>query len=89
MLRILVLFLLALIGSTNIHSAPPSVPIETVPESDSHSHSALLRALGVKHSVQPFVAACCKVCRVGKACGNTCISRSKTCHVGTGCACDE
>jgi hypothetical protein len=31
---------------------------------------------------------CCKVCSVGKACGNTCIAREKTCHVGQGCACD-
>lgn len=32
---------------------------------------------------------CCKVCSVGKACGDTCISREKTCHVGHGCACDR
>jgi hypothetical protein len=32
--------------------------------------------------------ACCKICTVGKACGNTCISRDKICHVGQGCACD-
>jgi len=32
--------------------------------------------------------ACCKVCTVGKACGDTCISRDKICHVGRGCACD-
>lgn len=32
-------------------------------------------------------AACCKVCRKGKPCGDTCIARSKTCHVGRGCAC--
>jgi hypothetical protein len=31
---------------------------------------------------------CCKVCRKGKACGNTCIARDKTCTVGPGCACD-
>ncbi len=31
---------------------------------------------------------CCKVCRKGKACGNSCISRSYTCHKGPGCACD-
>jgi hypothetical protein len=31
---------------------------------------------------------CCVVCVVGKACGNSCISRSKTCHVGPGCACN-
>lgn len=32
--------------------------------------------------------ACCKICRKGKACGDTCISRSYTCHVGPGCACN-
>jgi hypothetical protein len=31
---------------------------------------------------------CCKICTTGKACGNTCISRDKQCHVGPGCACD-
>jgi len=31
---------------------------------------------------------CCKICVKGKACGNTCISRSYTCHVGPGCACN-
>lgn len=31
---------------------------------------------------------CCKVCRKGKACGDSCISREKTCHKGKGCACD-
>jgi hypothetical protein len=31
---------------------------------------------------------CCKVCRTGKACGDTCISRSYECHVGSGCACN-
>lgn len=31
---------------------------------------------------------CCKVCRKGKACGDSCISKSKTCNVGAGCACD-
>lgn len=31
---------------------------------------------------------CCRYCSTGKACGNSCISRSKTCRVGHGCACD-
>ncbi len=31
---------------------------------------------------------CCKVCSTGYACGNSCISRSKTCHQPPGCACD-
>lgn len=33
-------------------------------------------------------AECCKICRKGKACGDSCIAREKTCQVGPGCACD-
>lgn len=32
---------------------------------------------------------CCKYCSTGKACGDSCISRSYTCHKGPGCACDK
>ena len=31
---------------------------------------------------------CCKVCTKGKACGDSCISRSYTCHKSAGCACN-
>lgn len=31
---------------------------------------------------------CCKVCTTGRACGDSCIQATKTCHVGPGCACD-
>lgn len=31
---------------------------------------------------------CCRICSTGKACGDSCISRSNTCHVGPGCACN-
>ncbi len=31
---------------------------------------------------------CCKVCRDGKACGDSCIAKDKTCNVGPGCACN-
>jgi hypothetical protein len=31
---------------------------------------------------------CCKICTTGKACGNSCISRSYTCRKGPGCACN-
>ena len=30
---------------------------------------------------------CCRYCSTGKPCGDSCISRSSTCHVGAGCAC--
>lgn len=31
---------------------------------------------------------CCKICKAGKACGDSCISAEKECHKGAGCACD-
>ncbi len=31
---------------------------------------------------------CCRVCDTGKACGDTCINKELTCHVGAGCACN-
>jgi hypothetical protein len=31
---------------------------------------------------------CCKICTTGKACGDSCISKSYTCHKPSGCACD-
>ncbi|MBN9886580.1 hypothetical protein [Salipiger abyssi] len=37
---------------------------------------------------KPLLAACCKICRKGKACGDSCISRDKNCRKGAGCACD-
>lgn len=33
-------------------------------------------------------SSCCKVCRSGKACGDSCIDSSKSCNVGRGCACN-
>ncbi len=31
---------------------------------------------------------CCRICRRGKACGNSCIARNLTCHQPRGCACN-
>lgn len=42
--------------------------------------------LGGTAAAQGFY--CCKVCTKGKACGNSCIARWKTCHKGKGCACN-
>jgi endonuclease YncB( thermonuclease family) len=33
-------------------------------------------------------ASCCKVCTTDKACGDSCISKTKTCRKAKGCACD-
>ena len=35
-----------------------------------------------------LASACCKICTKGKAFGNSCIQKSKSCHKGRGCACD-
>lgn len=34
------------------------------------------------------VGECCRVCRTGKACGNTCIAAGRACQKPRGCACD-
>jgi hypothetical protein len=32
---------------------------------------------------------CCKVCTVGKACGDSCIAANETCTKPSGCACNQ
>lgn len=39
-------------------------------------------------SAVPPAPVCCKVCRAGKACGDSCIAKDKTCNSGPGCACN-
>lgn len=39
--------------------------------------------------VPPSRSNCCRVCSTGKACGNSCIARSRTCRQPPGCACDR
>lgn len=36
----------------------------------------------------PTGSNCCRVCRDGKACGDSCIPRENQCNVGPGCACN-
>jgi len=37
---------------------------------------------------KPSTSACCRRCTTGRACGDTCISASRNCNVGPGCACN-
>ena len=50
-----------------------------------------LSLLSVGPATGPVCAAggCCKMCSKGKACGDSCIAADKTCHKGSGCACDS
>jgi hypothetical protein len=93
MLRILavLLALLALTGIAYAEAPATSSPgVQVTLFTHAHSENGLLRSRAFADSSRstPVALACCKVCSVGKACGNTCISRQKTCHVGQGCACD-
>lgn len=42
----------------------------------------------VVQPTNPPVQVCCKVCIAGKACGDSCIAKNKTCHQPPGCACN-
>jgi hypothetical protein len=91
--RILVaLVALFLISGTAQSEAPPipAAAVHAALFAPAHEKNSLIRSLTVRDSAHstPAALTCCKVCSVGKACGNTCISRDKTCHVGQGCACD-
>lgn len=35
-----------------------------------------------------YAQSCCKVCKAGKACGNSCIAKDRACTKGKGCACN-
>lgn len=60
-----------------INSQPMSTPVPTpqIIESQPTSTSA------------PPSQTCCKICGAGKACGDSCISKDKTCSKPPGCAC--
>ena len=45
-------------------------------------------AQSVSNSAPEVARTCCKICRKGKACGNSCIARDRNCHQPPGCACD-
>jgi hypothetical protein len=96
MLRSIALLIVALTLATLCGTADATKPSPTATDSlqifaqSTPTRSPeFLASLGL---TQPTAAvtqqACCKVCTVGKACGNTCIARDKVCHVGPGCACD-
>lgn len=66
-----------------------SAPVQAgVDAGVSTSRSVVSAGDGVDGMRRPVAASCCRVCRKGKACGNSCIARWKTCHQPPGCACD-
>lgn len=60
-----------------------------VPEPDPEPTTPVVVPARIQESESaPTQQTCCKICSKGKACGNSCISRSYTCHQPPGCACD-
>lgn len=70
----------------------PSDAYENTPVNDINEEKQELinisNIVEEKIESEPIEKACCKYCSKGKACGDSCISRSYTCHKGPGCACD-
>jgi len=89
-------------GGKNTISAPTVVATEAVATEAVATEAVATEAVAteapmptdvpVKPTVTPppvdAQPTCCKVCSKGKACGDSCISKDKTCHQQLGCACD-
>lgn len=91
MLRIFVLTLcFAFTTTTAFSNEQASVADHLQTQTESAHASTFWNSIGRLRTNDAVIwsAACCKVCRKGKACGNSCISRSYQCHKGRGCACD-
>lgn len=65
-----------------------------LPAPDRPANPAPLRILDTAPQGKPdsgrsvsMGSPCCKICRQGKPCGDSCIARNRTCHKGPGCAC--
>jgi len=83
---------LALVGFSG-EVYPKSLPSNPMKDSTIHSefkstNYRLLLSFLDKAEPKVLHASCCRVCRKGKACGDSCISRSHKCQQPPGCACD-
>ena len=77
---VLIYFLASLIAA-----APEPAP--DVPSGGSAAPPAQSQPKKLER-MTPISEACCKICRSGKACGNSCIAHGESCSKPPGCACD-
>ncbi len=85
-LAILAFSFLGTIGTLAAESTHiPASPALLFADSESPAASSARRASFRSGTV--VQRTCCKTCRKGKPCGNSCISRTKSCHRPPGCAC--
>jgi hypothetical protein len=85
-----VLLLLALLPSAGAQAAQaesplPQTPIPLTATIQERGEGPAWSAGGGPESL---AQACCKVCRKGKACGDSCIAKENLCTKPKGCACD-
>ena len=71
--------------NTPVPSQPTSTPIPPTNTPIPPTNTPLPQPTPVP---RPTQRTCCKTCVKGKACGDSCISKDKTCHKPPGCACD-
>lgn len=65
-----------------------AISIEASAKIDGQTNCVLPDGSSSVDSLMADAKKCCKVCKKGKACGDSCIAKSKTCTKGSGCACN-
>jgi hypothetical protein len=85
-LLLVVLMLAAPPGGGAIAQQAPEKPAPKEPQPPEQRPAPAKPAKPAKPAEEPRT--CCRTCTKGKACGNSCIQRSLTCHKPPGCACD-
>ena len=63
-------------------TAQATVRVVTIPTAQATA------TMAANPTAAPPARVCCKVCKSGKACGDSCISTDKTCNKPPGCACN-
>lgn len=86
MYKLIVLTMVSMLLSVGSLAEQADTPLEAV----SDVSTALSPPIPMNESgtLIELAQSCCKICRKGKACGDSCIARNKVCHKGLGCACN-
>lgn len=74
-----------------VPTSAPKPAATATPKPATPSRSTGIGSLGGSSSGSgggSSYSACCKVCTGSQACGDSCISRNKSCHKAPGCACN-
>lgn len=84
---VLMVMLVLVLPAAETHADPDTTsPVDAV--SDDSAPEDITDVLSASQEGEDWDQACCRICSKGKACGDTCISKEKTCEESRGCACD-